>query len=182
MERSGIKLEELAPARPSSSRRGRRRPSHPGCGTPCTREIDRMRAGGPGSPARGGQDPADPIARLWARTRRLTGSRARVRSAALPKAAGRRRIIPTPSGPRWHHRSQLRHASPFLMRRNSPSHWPEVNSSTTPDRSRESLASTNESDLATSTHPPSPPLALLLRQISVEYRFGCAAIKDAPFV
>jgi hypothetical protein len=44
--------------------------------------------------------------------------------------------------------------------------------STAPDWSRESLTSTNEPDLAISTHAPFPPLALLLRHMRVEYQFG----------
>ena len=63
-------------------------------------------------------------------------------------------------------------SAPFRIRRKSPSHWTEVNASTAPDRLRESLTRTNESNAVTSTHPLSGALALDLRQISVGPRFG----------
>jgi len=61
---------------------------------------------------------------------------------------------------------------PFLMSRISLCHCAQVNTSTAPERLRESLTNTDESAWATSTHPPLAPLALLLRQIKVESRFG----------
>lgn len=67
---------------------------------------------------------------------------------------------------------QPRPGSAFLMRCTNPSHWDEVNLSSAPEWSRESLTSTDESNPATSTHAPLPPLVLLLCQISVEFRFG----------
>ena len=60
---------------------------------------------------------------------------------------------------------------PILMSRMSLSHWTRVITSTAPERLRESLTNTDESDWATSTHPPLAPLALLLRQRRVESRF-----------
>ncbi len=73
-------------------------------------------------------------------------------------------------------RAQPRVISPPLIRSTRPSHWAGVNLRTAPARSRESLVSTNEDVAATSTHSPAPPLALLVRQARVEYRFGCTVM------
>lgn len=62
--------------------------------------------------------------------------------------------------------------SPFLIRRTKPRQWLWLNSSTVPDRQPESLTSTDDFHVATSTQSAPPPLALLLRQIGAEERFG----------
>lgn len=68
--------------------------------------------------------------------------------------------------------SQARVLFPFLMPRVNRRHSAWLNLNLGPAWSDESLTSTDDADLATSTQLPLPPLALLLRHVKVASGFG----------
>jgi hypothetical protein len=71
-----------------------------------------------------------------------------------------------------HQSGQTLPASPFRIRLTNLSHWAHVTLRTGPDGSPESLTSTEAPDLPTSMQLPPLALMLLLRQTTVESRFG----------